>query len=93
MVLGTQMPYQNVPGLPVLMLLGLLPAGHGLHTWWICPKDAFGYGSIPLYNIPKDAQMTLLNTPVDDIPRHMQTLIHFMFLGGKTLLQQPGKAH
>lgn len=36
-----------------------------------------------MVNIVRDARIALLNVPVDDIPKHMQTLIHFIFLAAK----------
>lgn len=46
-----------------------------------------GYGSlvysVTIVNITKDARIVLLNEPAENIARHTQTLIYFIFLAAK----------
>lgn len=45
-----------------------------------------------MVNIIKDASVSLLNKPVDNIPRHTQTLIYYIFLAAKIAIASAWKS-
>lgn len=73
--------------------------GTHLHIWWTCPKVRRFWMrvhslifSVTQVNIKKDANIALLNKPVEDIPKHTQTLIYYMFLSAKIAIASAWKS-
>lgn len=86
-------------GLSASCFRGCGQTGTPLHTWWTGPKlrrfwlrEYAFILSVTLVNIIKDASIVLLNKPVENVPRHTQTLIYFMFLAAKIVIATAWKS-